>query len=189
MYGPASACCTSPHLNAPEISVLLWTRLSGDSPAVLCTCESQRPHKVRNPIVPYILMRSCLKMNVVNEGFRELGKREAGALEDTDTGRLIHLYLWTVGCLLITTTDCFHSAILSHCLIWAVLCRSSNHYEANVIKTSCRLNTCRKEREDSLWVIVQGVFHRQQLNTNQKNGHREMIGMNWLYDINYDITG
>ena len=41
-----STCCTSPQLNTKEIPVLLWTRLSGESPAALFMCERQSPERV-----------------------------------------------------------------------------------------------------------------------------------------------
>ena len=46
---PASAGCTPSQLNTLEISVLLQTRLSGESPAVLFMCDRRPPEKVWGP--------------------------------------------------------------------------------------------------------------------------------------------
>ena len=48
---PASACCATTHVIASEISVLLWTRLRKQSPAVLFLCKRKTPGENPDPSV------------------------------------------------------------------------------------------------------------------------------------------
>ena len=59
---PGSVCCTSPHLNATEMSVLLWKCLSGESPAALFMGERQTHTKrICRSKCADIFQSSCLK--------------------------------------------------------------------------------------------------------------------------------
>ena len=46
---PAAAGCTSPHLNALGMSVLLWKRLNEEPPVVFVICGRQTPERVSEP--------------------------------------------------------------------------------------------------------------------------------------------